>query len=303
MIRRLSTCLVVLAALSVPGVAGAQDCSTISTLQWFSGGGQTVCPCFAAGEEAGAVFDAPAADYPLVITNVGIGWASQFGGTGQTLEQGINFYPAGLPDPGIKFATLPGPVLTDGAINEFDIQAQLGGVNVTSGPFTVTLEFAVGNAGDYFAPSIVHDGNGCTAGGKNVIRAIPGGWSDICTQGLGGDWVLYVKYHPVCQTGVGDRILISGNRPAVLLPAAPNPFRSATTLEFALAEAGPAAVNVYALTGRRVAALADREFAAGPHQLTWDGRTEDGSPAPAGIYFVELAAAGTRQTVKVLLNR
>ncbi|UCH82578.1 MAG: hypothetical protein JSW50_08810, partial [Candidatus Latescibacterota bacterium] len=66
------------------------------------------------------------------------------------------------------------------------------------GPFTVTLEFLNQNANDPFAPSMVHDGNGCQ-GGTNVVFAIPGGWADACLLGVTGDWVISV-YYETCPT-------------------------------------------------------------------------------------------------------
>ena len=62
------------ACLFLPARAGAQ-CPTEPTLQNYTGGGTVVCPCFIQGEEAGAVFQAPAAHYPIEIMKVGIGWA------------------------------------------------------------------------------------------------------------------------------------------------------------------------------------------------------------------------------------
>ncbi len=289
------------ALLALPALAGAQTCPDEAPLQWYSGGGMNVCPCFAAGEEAGAVFDAPAAHYPIQIIKVGIGWASQFGGTGQTLEQSIHVYGAGLPDPGPRLYSLDGPVLTDGAINEFNLESQLGTVTVNSGPFAVTLEFASANAGQFSAPSVVSDGNGCTSGGKNLIKAIPGGWVDACTQGLSGDWIFYVIYRQAdCQTGVGEE-QIAASTPAFLGPPSPNPFRGSSHLEFFLAQAGPAEVSVYALDGRKVAGLAGGDFAPGTHPVSWDGRDAAGARAPAGIYFVQLRAAGVARTQKLLL--
>ena len=138
------------------------------------------------GEQAGAVFDLPAAEFPIEILRVGIGWGSQFGGTPQSLEQAIHIYAAGLPDPGAPIFTLPGPQLTDGVINQFDLAPIPGEIIINSGPFSVTLEFLNSNSGDIFAPSVVHDGNGCQAG-KNVVFAIPGGWSDACLLGVTGD--------------------------------------------------------------------------------------------------------------------
>ena len=90
--------------------------------------------------------------------------------------------------------------MTDGVINEFNLQLMPGNKTIASGPFTVTLEFNNPNAGDIFAPSVVHDGNGCQSG-KNVIYAVPGGWMNACAAGVTGDWVFYVKYRSLKVTG------------------------------------------------------------------------------------------------------
>jgi hypothetical protein len=185
---------VALAGAWVSVVTDAQaQCTEQGPLQNYTGGGQSVCPCFVVGEQAGAVFNVPVNQYPIEILKVGIGWGSQFGGSPQQLEEAIHIYQGGLPNPGSPIFTLPGPVLTDGAINQFDLQAVPGNKIVPSGPFTVTLEFANPNAGDIFAPSVVHDANGCTVG-RNVVFAVPGGWADACALGVTGDWVFFVTY-------------------------------------------------------------------------------------------------------------
>jgi hypothetical protein len=176
---------------------------TETLFQNYTGAGQTVCPCFVSGEQAGAVFTLPAAAYPVEILKVGIGWGSQLGGAGQSIEEAIHIYAGGLPNPGSPIFSLPGPVLTDGVINEFTLPQIPGGIVIPSGPFTVTLEFLNDNAGDFFAPSVVHDGNGCQSG-KNVIFAIPGGWLNACTAGVSGDWVFYVKYRSLKVTAAAS---------------------------------------------------------------------------------------------------
>jgi len=178
-------------ALAVTGAQAQAPCSE-KTFQNFNGTG-SICPCFVPTEEAGAVFTLSANDYPIEILKIGIGWASQFGGTGQSLEQAVKIYAAGLPNPGVPIFTLPGPQLTDGFLNEFNIEFTPGNKIINSGPFTVTLEFLNQNAGDIFAPSVYSDGNGCQPG-KNVVKANPGGWADACLLGVTGDWVFYVKY-------------------------------------------------------------------------------------------------------------
>ena len=178
--------------------ASAQGtCPDEPTLDNHTGPGTVACPCFVAGEEAGAVFNVPPAHYPIEILRVGIGWGSQFGGNPQQLEQAIKIYGAGLPNPGSPIFTLDGPVLTDGFINEFDLEPLPGDILIASGPFSVTLEFM--NDSNIFAPSVVHDGAGCISG-RNLVKAIPGGWSNACALGVTGNWVFHVVYR---QTNCG----------------------------------------------------------------------------------------------------
>lgn len=192
----------VAAALLIATRAHAQ-CPELGPFKYYSGAGTVSCPCFVHSEQAGTVFTLPASEYPIEILKVGVGWGSQFGGSGQTLEEAIHIYAGGLPNPGTPIFSLIGPQLTDGAINEFNLGILPGEIRIESGPFTVTLEFFNTNAGDPFSPSVVHDGNGCQ-GGKNVVFAVPGGWSNACALGVTGDWVFYVKYRSLKVTAQGS---------------------------------------------------------------------------------------------------
>jgi hypothetical protein len=276
------------------------QCPENPPLAYYTGGGNAVCPCFIPGEQAGVVFSAPPADYPLEVLRVGIGWGSQFGGAPQSLEQAIHVYAGGLPNPGAPIFTLPGPVMTDGAINQFDLEPYAGEITVATGPFTVALEFQNQNAGDPFAPSVVHDANGCQPG-KNAVLANPGGWSDACALGVTGDWVMFVVYRP-CVPGVDvedERIIMA--RPILLMAPRPNPSQGATELSFALAREGEATLTVYDAGGRRVAVPASGVFTAGAHRAVWDGRSFDGVRVPAGVYFAELRAGADRSSQRLLI--
>lgn len=68
--------------------------------------------------------------------------------------------------------------------------------------------------------------------------------------------------------GVGTEI----PRAFYLAPVKPNPFRTATTVEFGLPRAAHVEIGVYDATGRLVKLLVDGEFAAGIHNVGWDGR-------------------------------
>jgi hypothetical protein len=191
----------VLMLVALPAQSGT--CPSEPPFQNFTGAGATTCPCFAVGEQAGVVFDVPAAHYPIEILKVGIGYGSQAGGNPQVTEEAVHIYEAGLPDPGFPIFSLGGPILTDGVINEFDLEPEAGEIIINSGPFSVALEFALENSEVLSASSVVHDGNGCQSG-KNLIRNQVGDWFDVCLIGLSGDWVFTVTYRKVTCTQPGS---------------------------------------------------------------------------------------------------
>jgi hypothetical protein len=72
-----------------------------------------------------------------------------------------------------------------------------------------------------------------------------------------------------------------------LMPNFPNPFNPVTTLGFSLGESAAVRVEVFACSGRRIAVLADRRFAAGVHRLKWNAGPEgEGAVVPSGLYLV-----------------
>jgi hypothetical protein len=183
--------LVALVAWAAPARA---QCPEQGPFQYWTGAGTTIVPGFVAGEEWGTVFNnIPAAHYPLEVLRVGFGWGSVFGGAPQTLEDSIRIYNGGLPNPGAPIATLAGPVLTDGVINEFDLEPLPGQILVNSGPITATIRLFNPTPG--LGPAPVHDGNGCQSP-RNVIFAVPGGWLNACSAGVSGDWQVHLVYRP-----------------------------------------------------------------------------------------------------------
>jgi flagellar hook assembly protein FlgD len=89
----------------------------------------------------------------------------------------------------------------------------------------------------------------------------------------------------------------------LLGPVFPNPFRGSLNVSFSLARPVRATVVVYDLAGRAVRHLDDGMREAGTHVLTWDGRLDAGSQAPAGLYLVRFQAGEVRQTRRVQLIR
>jgi hypothetical protein len=288
--------------LILAGPVLAQGCPAEPTLQNFSGAGSVACPCFASGEEAGATFQIPAEHFPIEILRVGVGWGSLFGGFGVQIEQAIHIYNGQYPDPGTPIYTLVGPQMYDGVINEFNLEPIAGEIIAPAGAVSVTLEFQTANAGNSFAPTTVHDGAGCQPG-RNLIKAIPGGWLDACQAGITGNWVFHLVYRQVnCLSDVGDEFtLASVPATAKLHPCFPNPFNPSTVIRYDLPQDGNVRLAVYSLDGRRVATLEDGLVGAGTHEAVWQGRDDQGLKVPSGVYFYRLETPGYRETLQMVL--
>jgi hypothetical protein len=93
-------------------------------------------------------------------------------------------------------------------------------------------------------------------------------------------------------------------KPFRVASVSPNPFNPWTTVRFTLPAAMPVTAEIRSVTGARVRLLAkEKPFGPGDHQLTWDGRTDQGSPAASGVYFIRLKTRlGAKMTRAVLLK-
>lgn len=87
---------------------------------------------------------------------------------------------------------------------------------------------------------------------------------------------------------IPNRVLLSQNYP--------NPFNPTTTIRFALPESMTATLEVYDLLGRRVAILANGDYAAGSHNATFDA-----SQMSSGVYIYRLSTQAGVQTGKMML--
>ena len=80
----------------------------------------------------------------------------------------------------------------------------------------------------------------------------------------------------------------------------PNPFRSEVSLPGHVAAAGPGALEIYDVRGRRVVDLAIGTIAAGPGTIRWDGHDRDGRPVAPGFYLARLRVGTSAVTTRLL---
>ena len=114
---------------------------------------------------------------------------------------------------------------------------------------------------------------------------------------LGDDLTnLHLEYSP-CGTVVGvadEGITARGLR------SAPNPFRSSTLISFELPEGGLVSLQVFDISGRHVATLANERLPAGSYSMPWSGKDAAGQDVSPGIYFYRLETPNLRETRKAI---
>ncbi|MCO6492920.1 MAG: T9SS type A sorting domain-containing protein, partial [Phaeodactylibacter sp.] len=89
----------------------------------------------------------------------------------------------------------------------------------------------------------------------------------------------------------------------VQLDASPNPFSQQVALRFYLPEGGPATLEVFNLSGQRVAALLSGDMGDGPHEYHWTGVDGRGRQLSAGVYLVRLRTGNEVISRRVVLVR
>jgi hypothetical protein len=87
-------------------------------------------------------------------------------------------------------------------------------------------------------------------------------------------------------TGIEDTADLAG-RPLSVVFRGPNPFRESTSFHYRASAARPTRVTVYNVAGARMKTLVDGVVSAFG-TVGWDRRMENGTKAPAGIYFVRV---------------
>ena len=121
-------------------------------------------------------------------------------------------------------------------------------------------------------------------------------------------WPLGNRYHKDQIRGSVDSLVTStvdvGEEPgrrSLALRASPNPSRGRVAVELVTPGAGVARVEVFDVSGRRVASLWNGPVAAGTRRLSWNPGGEAGGPASAGVYLVTAEVDGRKLSTRAVL--
>lgn len=129
--------------------------------------------------------------------------------------------------------------------------------------------------------------------------------------GLMGAWGVAIGLDPIGEIGMDAPAghLKSGGRPDApgegagrrLVGAHPNPFNPRTHILLDLPQPQMVLVTLHDLAGRQVRRLIDEWRPAGPQELLWDGRDEQGHRCQSGLYFVRVLGEDFQETGKLTL--
>jgi serine protease len=87
------------------------------------------------------------------------------------------------------------------------------------------------------------------------------------------------------------------------LNASPNPARGKALIQFRLAQASDAVLEIYGADGRLVNTLAQGHFDAASQTVQWNGRNAAGVAVPAGVYYAHLTAGDDVLNTRIVLQR
>jgi flagellar hook assembly protein FlgD len=81
----------------------------------------------------------------------------------------------------------------------------------------------------------------------------------------------------------------------------PNPFNSSTQISFKLPKADHVRLDIFDMLGRKVATLANGQYMAGEHRVSWAGVSDSGEHLSSGVYFCKLKTDNIDLTHKIMM--
>ncbi len=88
-----------------------------------------------------------------------------------------------------------------------------------------------------------------------------------------------------------------------LFQNAPNPFNPITRIAYEIPATSRVVIDIFDVNGRRVRRLVNVELAPDRYEVIWDGRSDNGSELPSGVYLYSLRADDLELERKMVLLR
>jgi hypothetical protein len=197
------------------------------------------------------------------------------------LELHLNYPANSLHFMGITTENLPNPTIGNGnGVAHLIWENNLNTVNLTGGIEVAALSF-------------------------QILDGAP----EQMTVSISGGHVVNINGGEIATSfGEGHVGLLTSIGPTGLVPTAfgleqnyPNPFNAQTRISFAISKPCHASLEIFDMTGRKVATLENSFFDIGMYSVIWNGKTDGGKPLSSGIYFYQLKADTFLDTQRMLM--
>jgi len=151
-------------------------------------------------------------------------------------------------------------------------------------------------------------------GSAAVIKLMPDGTKQVIAEGIGGLAPTFT-FDAVGNLYVVDMIfgqvlkydLVSSAKESAIAAASvktfPNPFAEQATIEYVLQEGAVVSLDIFDLSGRKVAGIDAGQKSAGTHAARWNGMDNAGKQAASGLYVYRLVVGNELVSGVVQLAR
>jgi len=115
-----------------------------------------------------------------------------------------------------------------------------------------------------------------------------------------GEYRLYSTVRmksPRFLLGIKDELITD---PKHFLNVYPNPSAEEFTIETKGLQPAPVTISISDNSGRIIRQIKSEVITDGPQLFKWDGKTNNGSKARQGIYFIQVQIQGRTETVKII---
>lgn len=145
-----------------------------------------------------------------------------------------------------------------------------------------------------------------TKNSSYLTERVVDGFGIVEEKGEAGDeWFLRgaiingVTYGTV--TSVEDEPSLNLPKTFMLLSNFPNPFNSSTTISFQIPFRQHVFLAMYDVLGREITSLLNTDLPSGVHRVIWNGKNDQGSDQPSGVYFIRLDCEMGSEQMKILM--
>ncbi len=83
----------------------------------------------------------------------------------------------------------------------------------------------------------------------------------------------------------------------------PNPFNESVTFSFSVHSPAPVQLEIFDITGKKVATLVNDALQAGHYKVNWSGKSQQGLMLSEGIYLYSLQIGANKLVQKIVLSR